>query len=56
MKAPMKALEKAPKTAGTKAPAKLVWPLLLGALLLSGCGQKGPLTLPPSDTAAEQAQ
>ena len=31
---------------------KRCWPaVLLGALLLSGCGQKGPLYL-PDDTAA----
>lgn len=36
---------------------KRCWPiLLLGTLLLVGCGQKGPLTLPPPSDVAETAQ
>jgi predicted small lipoprotein YifL len=35
---------------------KRCWPiLLLGTLLLAGCGQKGPLSLPQT-VAAEQQQ
>ncbi|MBR9885164.1 MAG: lipoprotein [Oceanospirillales bacterium] len=30
--------------------------LILGTLLLAGCGQKGPLTLPQDDTTEQQAQ
>jgi len=30
--------------------------LLLLVLGLQGCGQKGPLTLPPADTAASAAK
>ncbi|KEA65202.1 hypothetical protein ADIMK_0904 [Marinobacterium lacunae] len=36
---------------------KRCWPILiLGTLLLVGCGQKGPLTLPQDDTTEQQAQ
>ncbi|MBS97975.1 MAG: hypothetical protein CMI01_04800 [Oceanospirillaceae bacterium] len=36
---------------------KLGWPILiLSALLVSGCGQKGPLSLPQSQGPVQQAQ
>ncbi|MBA4503646.1 lipoprotein [Marinobacterium sp. 3-1745] len=36
---------------------KRCWPaLLLGALLLSGCGQKGPLSLPDNTASQHQSQ
>jgi len=36
---------------------KRCWPiLLLGTLLLVGCGQKGPLFLPQSSDTEQQAQ
>ena len=37
------------------ASARILTVLLGSAALLAGCGQKGPLTLPPADTAPPAA-